>query len=210
MPRVNHVKRAQQDYPNIGVSKGEPYYWWKFRYGGRHLSKTPPRPSQLTQSKMSGALAAMEGLGDQIEQLQDPAEMVDAVDEAISALEDVRDEYQEGIDNMPEALQETSNSAETAREKIEALETCISDLESAKSELEDLSASDYLEDDELEDDAREELEGEGFDDPDEDKIAERVQSMKDAVNEFSDLEGAAQDRMTEAAREIVNAVSLEG
>lgn len=34
MPRVNHVKAARKD------NQGEPYCWWKFRYGGKHYPHT--------------------------------------------------------------------------------------------------------------------------------------------------------------------------
>ena len=43
MPRVHHVKSARKDNPV--AKKGESYYWWKFRYGGKRYSKTP-RPGR--------------------------------------------------------------------------------------------------------------------------------------------------------------------
>lgn len=49
MPRVHYVKKARKD--NGCVSKGESYYWWKFRYGSKCMSKKPPKASQLTQSE---------------------------------------------------------------------------------------------------------------------------------------------------------------
>ena len=51
MPRIHHVKSARKNYPSAGIKKGDSYYWWKFRYSSRQLSKTPPRASQLTQSE---------------------------------------------------------------------------------------------------------------------------------------------------------------
>ena len=65
MPHVHHVEKAQKDHP--GVKKGEPYYWWSFRFGGKHFSTSYPRPSQLTQSEyLSTAL----GLQEQIEDME--------------------------------------------------------------------------------------------------------------------------------------------
>ena len=65
MPRVHHVKRARKAVKSAGIKVGDSYYWWKFRYGGKHTSKTPPRQSQLTNSdKLSRAYAASESLED--------------------------------------------------------------------------------------------------------------------------------------------------
>ena len=54
MARATFVKAAAKDYPEHGIKKGEPYYWWKFRHDRDRISKTPPRPSQLTQSEYLG------------------------------------------------------------------------------------------------------------------------------------------------------------
>ena len=43
MPRVNYVKKARKNNP--AVKRGESYFWWKFRYGGKQYSKTRPRQS---------------------------------------------------------------------------------------------------------------------------------------------------------------------
>ena len=73
MPRVL-TQRANKDYPKEGIKKGDTYYKWSIRMGrGGHtfISKTPPRPSQLTQSKMSGAYAAVEAVEDVIAELRE-------------------------------------------------------------------------------------------------------------------------------------------
>ena len=49
MPRVEH-RKAAKDYPNSNIKKGEKYYTWKFRFGGRRRQKERPLPEQLTQS----------------------------------------------------------------------------------------------------------------------------------------------------------------
>ncbi len=51
MARAHFVKKARKDNPAAGIKAGDSYYWWKFRRGGKHYSKTAPRPSQLTQSE---------------------------------------------------------------------------------------------------------------------------------------------------------------
>lgn len=60
MARATFVKKARKDIPGTDIKAGESYYWWKFRFGGKHYSKTPPRRSQLTQSDFLGQLYAIE------------------------------------------------------------------------------------------------------------------------------------------------------
>jgi hypothetical protein len=141
MTRATH-QRATKDYPNNGIKKGDMYYKWEFRFGGTFRSLTPPRPSQLTQSKMSGALAAGEALDDALGAATTIEDIISAIEEAIGSIEEVRDEYQEGLDNMPEGLQQSS-SGEAIQEKIDGLQGWVDDLESAKGEVEQLDASDY-------------------------------------------------------------------
>lgn len=107
MTRAHFVKAAAKDYPKAGIKKGEPYYWWKFkqRYGNspRLMSKTRPRPSQLTQSEyLSQALSLQERIDD-----LEPNESM--LGEVLSIIEDLRtlsDEQGEKFDNMPEGLQQ--------------------------------------------------------------------------------------------------------
>ena len=54
MPRVYTV-RANKDYPDQNIEKGQTYFKWKTRPGGRgtgivHRSPTYPKPWQLTSS----------------------------------------------------------------------------------------------------------------------------------------------------------------
>ena len=42
MPRVNYVKKARKAIPGADIKVGDAYYWWKFRYGGKHVSKIRP------------------------------------------------------------------------------------------------------------------------------------------------------------------------
>ena len=80
MPRVHHVKKARKD--NSAVKAGQPYYWWKFRYGGVRKSASYPRQSQLCQGKNSMFYAAIEALEDVCKDV-----------EGEGVLEDIRDEY---------------------------------------------------------------------------------------------------------------------
>lgn len=123
MPRVHYVKSARVAHGDIKV--GEPYYWWKFRYGGKRTSKTPPKQSQLTQSDYLQRIYSLE------EQDQPDFDMLgDALDNTKSELESLRDEQQEKLDNMPENLRESSSSGQMLQERYDALESSVSDLDS--------------------------------------------------------------------------------
>jgi hypothetical protein len=126
MPRVNFVKAARKDNPV--AKKGEPYYWWKFRYGGKRFSLTHPKPSQLTQSAY---LSTVYTIQEQIEAWdtitnEDDLEMFK--DEIRNQLEELRDQTQESLDNMPESLQ-YSQTGELLQERIDALESAMDDID---------------------------------------------------------------------------------
>lgn len=125
MPRVHFVKKARKDNPV--AKKGESYYWWKFRYGGKRYSRTRPRASQLTQSPYYGAVRAL------VEQIEDSNpedfdEFESLKEEVRDELENLRDEAQSSLDNMPEQLQ-YAPTGELLQERIDALENAESELD---------------------------------------------------------------------------------
>jgi hypothetical protein len=127
MPRVTHVKSARKDNPVC--QKGEPYFWWKFRYGGKRYSLTRPKPSQLTQSEYLGTVY---GLQEQIEAWgsitnEDDLEMFK--DEVRGQLEELRDTTEESRENMPESLQE-SPTGELLQERYDALDEAVNEIDS--------------------------------------------------------------------------------
>lgn len=138
MARVTFVKKAQKDYPAHGIEKGESYYWWKFRHGSKHFSKTRPRPSQLTQSDY---LSSAYALQEQIEDLQySPDIMEDVPGDLRNVADELRtlgSEQEDKICNMPDSLQD-SEVAERLRARAEACEEIAGELESAADEIEDL------------------------------------------------------------------------
>ena len=129
MPRVTHVKAARKD--NQVCKKGEYYYWWKFRYGGKRYSLKRPRPSQLTQSAYYGTVRAA------IEQIEDAGtpEDNDALtslrDEIKSEIENLGEECQSSLDNMPDQLQ-YAPTGELLQERIDACEEAVSELENVE------------------------------------------------------------------------------
>lgn len=120
MPRVHKVKSAKKDYPNFGISKGDSYYWWKFRYGMAIKSLKPPRASQLTQSPFLGELYDIQDeigslSADEYEGLSDP------INEIVDRITALGDQCQESLDNMPDSLQ-YSPTGELLQERIDAME----------------------------------------------------------------------------------------
>ena len=127
MPRVHHVKKARKPRPDWGIEKGDSYYWWKFRYGGKRFSKTFPRRSQLTQSPFLGTLYDIQdSLGD----LDAGPEMEGQVEDIVSQLEDLKQECEDSLENMPEETRDSSWSGELLQERIYGIDDWVSELQS--------------------------------------------------------------------------------
>lgn len=126
MARAHFVKKARKDVPNTDIKAGDSYWWWKFRFGGKHVSKTQPRPSQLTQSAHYGAVLDLQDLIGGLE-ANDGLEGVR--DDIVAQLEELRDNAQESLDNMPDNLRDNSSSGEMLHERIDAMENAISEFE---------------------------------------------------------------------------------
>lgn len=138
MPRVTFVQKARKAIPNAGIEKGDSYYWWKFRYGGKHVSKSRPRPSQLTQSSY---LSTAYGLQEQIEDLEiDPEDTSTVADDLRNVAEEIRslgEEQESNRSNMPDHLQDVG-SGELLQQRAEACENVAGELESAADEIESI------------------------------------------------------------------------
>jgi chromosome segregation ATPase len=121
------------------VKAGDSYYWWKFHFGGKHFSKTHPRPSQLTQSEYLSSAYAL--LQEQIEDMEIKDDnLEDVADELRSVADEVRtlgQEQEDKIGNMPDSLQD-GETAQMMRGRAEACEEVAGELESAADEIEDL------------------------------------------------------------------------
>ena len=76
MPRVYTVKSARKAHGNT-IAVGDTYYWWKFRYGGKRVSKTYPKPWQLTQSTYKQTLLLLEDSLTDFDTLPDDATIED-------------------------------------------------------------------------------------------------------------------------------------
>lgn len=142
MARVHFVKKARKD--NSVVKAGESYYWWAFRYGGKHCSKTHPRPSQLTQSEY---LSTLYGIQESIQDLDlKELSVSDVIEELEGFKEEVSDlgsECEEKIYNMPDALQD-SETADLLRERQENCDATADSIDSAIQEIQPESTADEI------------------------------------------------------------------
>lgn len=161
MAKVTHVKHARKDIPDTDIKAGDAYYWWKFRYGGIHRSKTPPKPSQLTQSAfLSTMLDLQERVGTLTAGLRDGSTPCsDAESELTDIASEVRaagDECQNSLDAMPEGLQ-SGSTGELLQARIEACETIADELEGIQVPDEEDEDDDAEDGDEDEEDANQNL-----------------------------------------------------
>ena len=187
MPRVHHVKKARKDNP---VAKaGESYYWWKFRHGGKRYSKTPPRPSQLTQSAYFGSIRSLvETIEDTTVTDQDQLE--ELKEQVRDELESIQSECQDSLDNMPDSLQ-YSPTGELLQERIDACDSAISDLDMIDDfEFEENDFDDEYDEDDFEDDKeREEKRDEHERDEDSRREQELIEYCESSVSEMIEYVG---------------------
>jgi hypothetical protein len=188
VPRVHYVKSARKDNPVC--KKGESYYWWKFRYGGKRYSLKPPRPSQLTNSPYYGGIRSL------VEQIEDTtvtdSDQLNALKEEVrDRLEELQSECQDSLDNMPDALQ-YSPTGELLQERVDACDSAMSDLDSIEEEFdfeeedfEDKYSDDDFDSDEERDAKRKEHES----DEESRREQEQIEWCEEAVSVMSDAVG---------------------
>jgi hypothetical protein len=146
MARAHFVKKARKAIKGTDIKPGDSYYWWKFRFGGKHCSKTRPRASQLTSSdKKSRAYAAAETLEDiKVDDDSTLDDLKSQLDDVASEVGEIAQEYRDSKDNMPEALQE-SDVAQQCEENADALESWQTDIEQCLDSI-DEDAEDWRDD----------------------------------------------------------------
>jgi hypothetical protein len=152
MARATFVKKARKTIKGTGIKKGDSYYWWKFRFGSKHVSKTPPRRSQLTQSAFYSTMYdAEDTAADIAEQLRtgkiDFADAKDQLEQIKGDVESAGDECQGAFDNMPEGLQQGDTG--------QLLERRVEVCQDISSEIDNIDIPDDDDEDLKNDDARE-------------------------------------------------------
>lgn len=142
MARLHFVKKARKAHKDIGVKKGESYYWAAFRSGRSSFKrkwKNKPRRSQLTQSDFLGALYDIE---DDLHEA-DKDGIAEAIETAVGALRDLADETQSKYDNMPEGLQ-SGDTGQLLEERVNKCNEIADELEGIDVDVEDGHGDDVL------------------------------------------------------------------
>lgn len=138
MPRVTFVNKARKDIPESGIKRGDSYFWWKFRFGSKHVSKTKPKPSQLTQSEYLGSMYSLQEDLEANSGSDDFSSLVSALEDAIAGVEEQKDSCEDKRSNMPDHLQDCG-TGELLQNRVDACESLIGELEDAKSTIEDFT-----------------------------------------------------------------------
>jgi cell division septum initiation protein DivIVA len=121
------------------IQAGQTYYTWSFRYGGTYYQHERcgfPRPSQLTQSKVSAIYAAVEAAEDELARLT----WEDAGKDAQEILGPV-------AETAREVAQEYRDAAESMGSAGEEMEAKADNIESWADELESVTVDDWEEPD---------------------------------------------------------------
>lgn len=195
MPRVvKRTKSARGASRSCGrcgatIAPGQPYFQFSFRYGGTHYRCKDhyPKPSELTQSKVSTIYAAVEEAEESLPGLDTFDDIAQVVDTVAEAAREVADEYREADEAF--GGYGATQSAELADE-----------LEGWADELDSFQLT--IEQPEVDEDAvEEELRTEGYSEEDEGEWTsvreERIREAEEALSTDDALE-EARDEVREA------------
>ncbi len=130
MTTATFVKKARKDYPKEGIKKGDSYYWWSFRFGGTHRSKTAPKRSQLTQSNFLSQLYDIE---DELNDLSADDGLPDTIADLSQRLRALASECEDALSNMPEGLQQ-GDTGQLLQERADACNSAADELEGVDTE----------------------------------------------------------------------------
>lgn len=190
MPRVNVVAKSMKDQGKCGrcstiITKGMPYKWWKFRYGGRHIRcmNCQIRGSELISSdKLSRLASVSEDASDiiaksittpsTIDDFRSEAEsLIDNLRGLINTIREVGEEYGESADNIESGFQHETAMSEELREKADNCESWADEIESA---LDDINADDIV------------SEYENNEEEEENEETEKTNEVKETLENFLD------------------------
>lgn len=191
MAKVHHVKHARKAIRSEGIKVGDEYYWWKFRYGAKRVSKTYPKRQQLTQSDF---LSQVYDLEDRINELSIDAyasaePLKSDLDEIAADIRALGEEQDEKLQNMPEGLQQGA-TGELLQERYDACEAWADEIESIEIEEPDAEAIvDELREAEAKKDASERLSEEAIDEAAESQAADDLrEALQAAIDEAQSAE----------------------
>jgi hypothetical protein len=160
MPRINIVNKARKAQGTCGrcgakIKKGDPYKWWKFRFGGKRIrcANCVVRGSELTQSKRGEILAQEEALEDAVSDFrsnEDFDAFESAIEDIINELDNLADDARSSFENMPEGLQQ-GDTGQMLEQRADSIDEFKDELESAKDNARSTWDSFESDDDEEED-----------------------------------------------------------
>jgi hypothetical protein len=126
MTKAHYVKAAK-DYPEIGVKKGEMYYWWKHFRGPRRMSKEPPTVAQTAGSGRAARLGVwLNGLSEEQTKVQQLMDLLQESEEPIQP-----EHYPKAI---PEDLRTLGIDASEVDELYEEMNSWAENMEGASME----------------------------------------------------------------------------
>lgn len=124
MAKVEH-RKAAKDYPDLGIKKGDMYYFAQIKTGprsSRTIRSLKPIPrSQLTSSEYLSRLYEWEDAKAEISSMEDAQQFADDIRE-------LGEEQQEKFDNMPDGLQQ-GDTGQMIEERASSCEQAASDIE---------------------------------------------------------------------------------
>ncbi len=152
MARVTTVDKARKDQGpctkcRVEIKVGDPYRWWKFRFGPRYVRcakpECAPKAADLTRSEFYSTLF---DLGDRLQAALDDfrnggdaSDLAGELNDIASEIRTLGEECQEKLDNMPEGLQQ-GDTGQLLQTRVEECEGKAEELESAASTLESFDA----------------------------------------------------------------------
>lgn len=144
---VIHVKKARKDNKANGIRKGDQYWKWSRKSGGRFVTtyfKTKPTRSQTTSSEFYSEAYALEDTlsalidtlrGDKSAEIYSvPDDVVGDIDSLVNEVRSLGEAQEEKRSNMPEGLQD-GDTGSLLEERANNCETLSGDLESASQEI---------------------------------------------------------------------------
>ena len=134
MPAVVKKVKAQKDYPQFGVKRGQQHFTWSVPMGGvfvKFRSMTQPKKSQLVAPGYQQDFAVLQETAEALGEIHDTSDIDSLIDE-ITAL---KDETEEKYNNMPQQLQ-GGDTGVLMQERVTELETWIEELSNIMSDAE--------------------------------------------------------------------------
>jgi predicted nucleic acid-binding Zn-ribbon protein len=114
------TKKANKDYPESGIKKGDTYYQWSFYRQRPSKSKTYPTRAQLTQNDtLQSVYSEYDG---------DLPKSKDEVESMAASIREAGESAQEKYDNMPEGLQQ-GDTGQRLEQWAEACSTAADELD---------------------------------------------------------------------------------